>query len=69
MRGKGRAHTGGREWRGKGMREAGWATKMGESDGEEEVDEPEIGRNTEAQLLSIVCSTGGRGSKPRLWNI
>jgi len=47
VRGKGRAHTGGREWRGKGMREAGWATKMEESDGEEEVDEPEIGRNSE----------------------
>jgi len=29
------------------MREAGWATKMEESDGEEEVDEPEIGRNSE----------------------
>ena len=24
---------------------------------------------TEVQLLSIVCSTGGRGSKPHLWNI
>lgn len=39
-RGKGRAYTG-REWSGKGMREAGWAAKMEESDGEEEVDEPE----------------------------
>jgi len=26
-------------------------------------------KHTEVQLLSIVCSTGGRGSKPRLWNI
>ena len=24
---------------------------------------------TEVQLLSFVCSTGGKGSKPRLWNI
>jgi len=25
--------------------------------------------STEVQLLSFVCCTGGRGSKPRLWNI
>ena len=24
---------------------------------------------TEVQLLSFVCSTGGKGSKPRLWNV
>ena len=25
--------------------------------------------STEVQLLSFVCSTGGKGSKSRLWNI
>ena len=25
--------------------------------------------STEVELLSFVCSTGGKGSKPRLWNI
>ena len=27
------------------------------------------GRVTEKQLLSLECSTGGKGSQPRLWNI
>jgi len=26
-------------------------------------------RHTEVQLLSFGCSTGGKGSQPRLWNI
>jgi len=28
-----------------------------------------IEHTTEVQLLSFVCSTGGKGSQPRLWNI
>jgi len=30
---------------------------------------PEKYGTTEVQLLSFVCSTGNKGSKPRLWNI
>jgi len=28
-----------------------------------------LGTTTEVQLLSFICSTGAKGSKPSLWNI